>query len=117
MPLAAAQHDQIGLAFARDANDLRFYIPALHTTGFGGYVELSTQRGESLPGPFEQLVFDLVANEAVANVAALMEESEEFERARSTSLGRIRESIPLPKRKRPQVPRRSSKGRAKGLSS
>lgn len=42
----------------------------------------------------EQLVFDLVANEAVANVAALMEENEEFERARSTSLARIRESMP-----------------------
>jgi hypothetical protein len=67
----------------------------------------------------EQLVFDLVANEAVANVAALMEESEEFERARSTSLGRLRESIPssLPKRKRPQAPRRSAKGRAKDVSS
>jgi hypothetical protein len=67
----------------------------------------------------EQLVFDLVANEAVANVAALMEESEEFERARSTSLGRIRESMPspLPKRRRPQVPRRSTKGRAKDVSS
>ena len=64
----------------------------------------------------EQLVFDLVANEAVANVAALMEESEEFERARSTSLGRIRESMPpLPKRKRPRVARRPRKGRAKDV--
>jgi AcrR family transcriptional regulator len=67
----------------------------------------------------EQLVFDLVANEAVANVAALMEENEEFERARSTSLGRIKESMPSapPKRKRPQAPRRSPKGRAKDFSS
>lgn len=67
----------------------------------------------------EQLVFDLVANEAVANVAALMEENEEFERARSTSLGRIRESMPssLPKAKRLQGPRRSAKGRARDVSS
>ena len=65
----------------------------------------------------EQLVFDLVASEAVANVAALMADNDEFERARSTSLGRIRESMPpsLPKRKRPQVPRRSPKGRAKDV--
>jgi hypothetical protein len=56
----------------------------------------------------EQLVFDLVASQAVANVAALMEDNDEFERARSTSLGRIKESMPssLPKAKRPQGPRR-----------
>ena len=67
----------------------------------------------------EQLVFDLVANEAVANVAALMEEHDEFARARSTSLGRIRESMSSTsaKGKRTQAPRRSAKGRAKDASS
>jgi AcrR family transcriptional regulator len=66
----------------------------------------------------EQLVFDLVASEAVANVAALMEENDEFERARSTSLGRIKESLPpLLKAKRPQGRRRSVKGRARPVSS
>ncbi|HEX6566553.1 MAG TPA: TetR/AcrR family transcriptional regulator [Chthoniobacterales bacterium] len=65
----------------------------------------------------EQLVFDLVASEAVANVAALMEDNDEFKRARSTSLERIRESMPptLPKGKRPRIPRRSPKGRAKDV--
>jgi AcrR family transcriptional regulator len=54
----------------------------------------------------EQLVFDLVASEAVANVAALMEDNDEFKRARSTSLGRIKESMPpssLKKKQRPQA--------------
>jgi hypothetical protein len=41
----------------------------------------------------EQLVFDLVASEAVANVAALLDDTPEFERARSTSLNRIRDAI------------------------
>jgi hypothetical protein len=55
-------------------------------------------------------MFDLVASEAVANVAALMEDNEEFERARSTSLGCIKESMSpsLPKTKRAQGPRRSA---------
>ena len=48
----------------------------------------------------EQLVFDLVANEAVANVAALLEDNQEFERARSTSLDRIRASMTLPRSKK-----------------
>jgi AcrR family transcriptional regulator len=67
----------------------------------------------------EQLVFDLVASEAVANVAALMEDNDEFQRARSTSLGRIKESMPaaLLKAKRPQGRRRSLKGRARNVSS
>ena len=43
----------------------------------------------------DQLVFDLVANEAVANVAALLDDIEEFQRARATSLGRIRANIPF----------------------
>jgi AcrR family transcriptional regulator len=38
----------------------------------------------------EQLVFDLVASEAIANVAALLDDTPEFERARSASLNRIR---------------------------
>lgn len=37
----------------------------------------------------DQLVFDLVANEAVANMASLLDDDEEFLRARKTSLGRI----------------------------
>jgi AcrR family transcriptional regulator len=67
----------------------------------------------------EQLVFDLVANEAVANVAALMEDNDEFDRARSTSLGRIKESMPssVPKAKRPQAARRSANRRARRSSS
>ncbi|MBV9878815.1 MAG: TetR/AcrR family transcriptional regulator [Verrucomicrobia bacterium] len=65
----------------------------------------------------EQLVFDLVASEAAANVAALMEDNDEFKRARSTSLERIRGRMPqtLPKRKRPRVPRRSPRSRAKDV--
>lgn len=43
----------------------------------------------------DQLVFDLVANEAVANVAALLDDIEEFQRARATSLSRIQANIPL----------------------
>jgi AcrR family transcriptional regulator len=48
----------------------------------------------------DQLVFDLVASEAVANVAALLDDTQEFQRARATSLHRIRAgmSSPLPKR-------------------
>jgi len=67
----------------------------------------------------KQLVFDLVASEAVANVAALMEDNDEFQRARSTSLGRIKESMPaaLLKAKRPEGRRRSLKGRARNVSS
>jgi hypothetical protein len=67
----------------------------------------------------EQLVFDLVASEAVANVAALMEDNEEFGRARSTSLGRIKGSMSptLPKTKRAQGPSRSAKGRTRHVSS
>lgn len=42
----------------------------------------------------DQLVFDLVANEAVANIASLLDDDEEFQRARRTSLGRITASIP-----------------------
>jgi hypothetical protein len=66
----------------------------------------------------DQLVFDLIASEAVANVAALMEDNEEFERARSTSLGRIKESVPssLLKAKRPQGPKRSGKRRPRDVS-
>jgi AcrR family transcriptional regulator len=41
----------------------------------------------------EQLVFDLLASEAAANIAALMGETKEFDRARSTSLDRIRMSM------------------------
>lgn len=41
----------------------------------------------------DQLVFDLVANEAVANMASLLDDNEEFQRARTTSLGRIRSRI------------------------
>lgn len=41
----------------------------------------------------DQLVFDLVANEAVANMAALLDDDEEFHRARATSLGRIRTNM------------------------
>jgi AcrR family transcriptional regulator len=50
----------------------------------------------------EQLVFDLIAIEAAANIAALMGETKEFDRARSTSLDRIRVAMrsPLPKRSR-----------------
>jgi AcrR family transcriptional regulator len=44
----------------------------------------------------DQMVFDLVASEAVANVAALLEDSREFERARSTSLDRIRAGMTVP---------------------
>ena len=67
----------------------------------------------------EQLVFDLVASEAVANVAALMEDNDEFKRARSTSLSRIKESMPSGslKTKRPQGQRRSVKGRTRRVSS
>jgi AcrR family transcriptional regulator len=50
----------------------------------------------------EQLVFDLIAIEAAANIAALMGETKEFDRARSTSLDRIRVAMrsPRPKRSR-----------------
>jgi len=67
----------------------------------------------------EQLVFDLVASEAVANIAALMDDNDEFQRARSTSLGRIKDSMPsaLLKAKRPQGRRRSVRGRARNVSS
>lgn len=41
----------------------------------------------------EQLVFDLVACQAVANVAALMGDEAEFDRARSTSLACIQAGI------------------------
>jgi AcrR family transcriptional regulator len=44
----------------------------------------------------DQLVFDLVANEAVANMAALLDDNEEFRRARATSLGRIKAGVPPP---------------------
>jgi AcrR family transcriptional regulator len=40
----------------------------------------------------EQLVFDLVACEAAANVAALMDDTREFERARRTALRRIEQA-------------------------
>jgi AcrR family transcriptional regulator len=55
----------------------------------------------------EQLVFDLVANEAVANVAALLEDTQEFDRARSTSLNRIRDGVTslVPQRSRHRQPR------------
>lgn len=38
----------------------------------------------------EQLIFELIASEAAANVALLMGDTQEFTRARSTSLDRIR---------------------------
>jgi AcrR family transcriptional regulator len=44
----------------------------------------------------DQLVFHLVANEAVANMAALLDDNEEFRRARATSLGRIKAGVPPP---------------------
>jgi len=43
----------------------------------------------------DQLVFDLVANEAVANMSALLGDNGEFQRARATSLGRIKACMPL----------------------
>jgi AcrR family transcriptional regulator len=46
----------------------------------------------------EQLVFDLIASEAAANIAALMGDRKEFDRARSTSLDRVR--IGMMRRKR-----------------
>lgn len=41
----------------------------------------------------EQLIFDLIASESAANVALLMGDTEEFRRARSTSLERIRAGV------------------------
>lgn len=41
----------------------------------------------------EQLIFELIASEAAANVAQLMGDSQEFKRARSTSLDRIRAGV------------------------
>lgn len=54
----------------------------------------------------DQLVFDLVANEAVANVAALLDDQDEFGRARETSLDRIRAGMSMPSTsKRPRTAR------------
>lgn len=41
----------------------------------------------------EQLIFELIASEAAANVALLMGDTQEFRRARSTSLERIRAGV------------------------
>jgi len=52
----------------------------------------------------DQLVFDLVANEAAANMAALLGDNEEFQRARATSLGRIQAGVPSsPRRDGPDL--------------
>lgn len=52
--------------------------------------------GEFFPDVDEaQLVFDLVACQAVANVAALMDDAEEFARARQTSRDRIQAAIAI----------------------
>jgi AcrR family transcriptional regulator len=60
----------------------------------------------------EQLIFDLIASEAAANVASLMGDDREFKRARSTSLARIRSGMTLSKSKRS----RPSRGRIRQLS-
>lgn len=55
----------------------------------------------------EQLAFDLIASEAAANIAALMGDARDFERAQSTSLDRVRAGMTSshPKRTRRQSPR------------
>lgn len=62
------------------------------------------QVGELRPDvEIDQLIFELVACQAVANVAALMGDRDEFDRTRRTSLDRIRSVTPTPSRKKAKV--------------
>lgn len=61
---------------------------------FRALIREAKEAGELSPDLDEDhLIFELVAHQAVANVAALMGDQEEFARARRTSLGSIRSAM------------------------
>src|SRR5579863_9393613 len=68
MSFAAAEHDEINVAIARDPDDVGLDVANFDLAACVGPSELSSKRGETRPRPLDQLILDLYrGNQSLTN--------------------------------------------------